>query len=421
MDTTSLRLLVQDALHKHMFGTASFIAEQITRASDATIGDLLIFAKCFYLQHQPRRCLAALEQRGLLSAQNTQLLSEALVNGIGSSGGNYDIHNASIHAPGISSSSSSSSSPPLDMSNLLDLIAAFQLASQCLFSLEQYDDCVALLEPFVFLDLELDQGGLTLNNNQGGISETLDPANNSLFVSPFSAMMTKSKALFSLSHPHQQSSTTSSSSSSSSSSNSNDHMKINPLSGIYCILGQCYDMLDNRPRAIRALVAAITIDCACTEASEYLLVHGLLSVPDKLVLYRDYVDVSSSSGRGWLGSYYRHVLLGDSGYMGEALVTSTADGSSHGRASSSSGGTMNGMDMHGVVGGGEGSHPLGSPSPSPVFCAWEPSTAAWMARKAEYLYENMRPEEAYHLARQVRTMKMLTDLTTSLSDKITLY
>ena len=409
MDTNSLRLLVQDALHKHMFGTASFIAEQITRASDASIGDLLIFAKCFYLQHQPRRCLAALEQRGLLSAQNTQLLSEALVNGIGSSSGIYDSHNASIRAPGISSSSSSSSSPPLDMSNLLDLIAAFQLASQCLFSLEQYDDCVALLEPFVFLDLELDQGELTLNNNQGGISETLDPANHSLFVSPFSAMMTKSKALFTLnaptqqshSHHHHQSSTTSSSSSSSSSS-SNDYMKINPLSGIYCVLGQCYDMLDNRPRAIRALVAAITIDCACTEASEYLLVHGLLSVPDKLALYRDYVDVSSSSGREWLGSYYRHVLLGDSGYIGEASGTSSADNSSHGRASRSSRGTMSGMDIHGVRGGdGEGGNPLGTPSPSPVFCAWEPSTAAWMARKAEYLYENMRPEEAYHLARQV--------------------
>ena len=391
MDTNSLRLLVQDALYKHMYGTASFIAEQITRASDATIGDLLIFAKCFYLQHQPRRCLAALEQRGLLSAQNTQLLSEALVNGIGSS--SNDIPNASVHAPGISSSSSSSSSPPLDMANLLDLIAAFQLASQCLFTLEQYDDCVALLEPFVFLDLELDQGGLTLNNNQGSISETLDPANHSLFVSPFSTMMTKSKALFEPSHSHPSSTT---SSSSSSSSSSNDHIKINPLSGIYCILGQCYDMLDNRPRAIRALVAAITIDCACTEAAEYLLVHGLLSVPDKLVLYRDYVDVSSSSGRGWLGSYYRHVLLGDSGYMGEALVTSTADGSLHGRASSSSG--------VGAGSNGESSHPLGSPSPSPVFCAWEPSTAAWMARKAEYLYENMRPEEAYHLARQVRTV-----------------
>jgi hypothetical protein len=34
---------------------------------------------------------------------------------------------------------------------------------------------------------------------------------------------------------------------------------------VCCVCGQCYDLLDNRPRGVRALAAAVTLDCACTE------------------------------------------------------------------------------------------------------------------------------------------------------------
>ena len=37
-------------------------------------------------------------------------------------------------------------------SNFIDLVSAFQLAARCLFSLEEYEDCVTLLGPLIALD-----------------------------------------------------------------------------------------------------------------------------------------------------------------------------------------------------------------------------------------------------------------------------
>jgi anaphase-promoting complex subunit 6 len=139
------------------------------------------------------------------------------------------------------------------------------------------------------------------------------------------------------------------------------------MAGVYCTIGQCYDMLDNRPRAVRALVAAVTIDSACSEASEYLIVNGLLSAPERATLYREYIDISAGSGRGWLAPYYRHVLLGAAPEERAANFASN------------------------------------SGSSGPVYCAWEPPSAEWLARRAEHLYDAMRPEEAYRLARQAYT------------------
>ena len=50
-----------------------------------------------------------------------------------------------------------------------------------------------------------------------------------------------------------------------------------------------------------------------------------------------------------------------------------------------------------------GGGPLRGGLTGPVYVAWEPPAAAWLARRAEHLYERRRTEEAYRLARQAYT------------------
>lgn len=266
MDTVSLRLLAEDALRKGMFASAAFVFEHVTRCPDATIADLLAFARCFYLQHQPRRCLAALEQRGLLSAQNTQLLSEALLDdGVVAWSGD-PLSPAPAAAPSSSSSSSSAATGgSLPAPHLMDLVAAFQLAAQCLFSLEQHEDCAALLEPFAPLD-DADAADFDARHGAAAAGAT--------FIHPTSPLMKRLRTLLTRGDGR-----------------GGDPASVNPLAGLYCTLGQvlprlempathrdpvnphrcphtqCYDLLDNRPRAVRALAAAVTLDCACTEVT----------------------------------------------------------------------------------------------------------------------------------------------------------
>jgi tetratricopeptide (TPR) repeat protein len=135
--------------------------------------------------------------------------------------------------------------------------------------------------------------------------------------------------------------------------------------GIYSTIGQCYDQLDNRPRAVKALISALSIDSACTEAAEYLVSHGLLTLSERRRLFNDQLDLTG--GREWLEGYYRFTLLDES--PGE--VTSKNSDSPK-RASA-------------------------------LQCLWEPSNAEWLARNAEHLYDRMQPEEAYRLARQAYT------------------
>ena len=92
--------------------------------------------QCFYLLNQPRRCLAALEQRGFLSAHNTQLLSDAL-----------------LTVADIPVYGNESDAGPLSGSKYTDLVAAFQLAARCLFPLDEYEDFVTLLGPLISLDV----------------------------------------------------------------------------------------------------------------------------------------------------------------------------------------------------------------------------------------------------------------------------
>ena len=291
--------------------------------------------QCFYLQNQPRRCLAALEQRGLLSAHNTQLLSGALL-----TVADFPVY------------SHESDTGPLSGSNFTDLVAAFQLAARCLFSLEEYEDCVTLLGPLVSLDVDKDDE----DNHLIGCTTAVKRA----------------KENFQRSVEKMSNQLNQASASSSGATSGPVTKEINPMSGIYNTIGQCYDQLDNRPRAVKALVAALTIDSACTEAAEYLVTHGLLSVPERRALIADKLDLSN--GRAWLEGYYRFSLLGES-------INTAANG--------------RGDRCH--------SPERGVTSVPKCQIMWEPSSAEWMARNAEHLYDRMLPEEAYRFARQAYT------------------
>ena len=277
------------------------------------------------MQNQPRRCLAALEQRGLLSAHNTQLLSATLLTS--------DLD-----------SLQNSENSTLSRGDFIDLVSAFQLAARCLFSLQEYEDCVTLLGPLVSLDIDLDSEDCQLVGCRTAVS--------------------RAKVLFQPVDEIESNSSEKQAPSSSSSPIVAAAMEINPMSGIYNMIGQCYDQLDNRPRAIKALVAALTVDSACTEAAEYLVSHGLLSPNERKSLLA--VSLDLTHGRAWLESYYRFILLGEPPGSTNEKKSTLADG----------------------------------PSAGACQVSWEPSSAEWMARNAEILYDRMLPEESYRLARQ---------------------
>ena len=174
---------------------------------DALSKNSILFARCYLHGGEPRRCLAALEQRGLLSATDLQNVSEAL-------------HPLSKNK-----------------SIMIDktVLSAINLASQCLLTLEQYDDCIALLDPLIILD--------DSNANSEAIA------------------WCRQIILSSSSSPSE----------------------INIMSAIYCTIGRCYDKLDNRPKALKALVSAIRIDVACIEAVEYIGINGMISSKEKIL------------------------------------------------------------------------------------------------------------------------------------------
>lgn len=153
------------------------------------------------------------------------------------------------------------------------------------------------------------------------------------------------------------------------------------MAAVYCTAAKCWDALDNRPRAVFALLAAIRIDPACVEAVEYLCANGMMSAHDKVALYSECMcagieessncdkDGSDQINRDWLQGYYRFMLLDESPEecKPEGLVMEEADG-------------VSGGDL------------VAGPS------------AIWLVHRAEQLYERQCPEDAYRLARQAYTM-----------------
>ena len=56
--------------------------------------------------------------------------------------------------------------------------------------------------------------------------------------------------------------------------------EVNIFAGIFTNAGRCFDMLENRPRAIKAFNIALEIDVACIEALDYMVQNSLLTRAD---------------------------------------------------------------------------------------------------------------------------------------------
>lgn len=193
-------------------------------------------------------------------------------------------------------------------SHLQDEFKAVGLAAQCLFSIEEYEDCITLLQPLV----------------------QLEPATPSNSVTIF-----RLRALFGDIYGDSDSS-----------------VGVNTMSGMYCLLGRCYDLLEHRARALLAFRMALRVDLRCVEAAEYIADNGLLTQ----VGMRDlYLDLELMYPNSWLLPFYKVLLLRlDPSHLAEGGGTNTSTSSS----------------------------------------------ASWLARQAEHRLDSHDAGEAYRLARQ---------------------
>ena len=116
-------------------------------------------------------------------------------------------------------------------------LQALLLAAHCLWNIGQWEDCVSLLQPIAFLEIDDESHTQAVGN---------------------------SRALFRTSQPDE----------------------VNPIAGIYCVVGKCYDMMENRARAEKALSLALKIDIAVIEAAEYMTENFILTGQERESLMR---------------------------------------------------------------------------------------------------------------------------------------
>jgi len=251
--TETLRALVSDALAKGVGETSCILAEALMRQPAVTKADIVQFARTYFSIGEPRRCLAVLEHKGMLSAQY--------------------IHELSL----VLSPRASHSESGLPSEDLHNILSSIHLAAQCLFNLEQYNDCIHLLESLIVFD-----------------------RNDSLAIS---SAISRAKIFFGTMPPNQ----------------------INVIASIYSIVGRCFDLLDNGPNAICAFKIAIKIDAACIEVVDYITVNGLLSKADKHNLFFE-VSNNFNADRDWLEGYYRFQLLEDLSDEDATAGTTSANG-----------------------------------------------------------------------------------------------
>ncbi len=94
----------------------------------STPWDKILCGRCFYQCGEYRRCLAALEQESLLTIEAIRHTHDCISLDLTTTAElrktfDYDAH-----------------------------VGALLLAAQCLCAVEQYDDCILLLEPFILLE-----------------------------------------------------------------------------------------------------------------------------------------------------------------------------------------------------------------------------------------------------------------------------
>lgn len=117
MDRTILVDLVDEYLANNMRSSAIFYAEKLTTLSSANLFDYVKLASCYFQANEHRRCLAILEQSGLLSPPNLSEISAFLLDEISS----------------------------FEISSLTPKTHAVFLAATCLETLGEREDCLHLL------------------------------------------------------------------------------------------------------------------------------------------------------------------------------------------------------------------------------------------------------------------------------------
>lgn len=153
-------------------------------------------------------------------------------------------------------------------SDFMNYLGGVQLAAQSLFILDQFEDCISLLQPIINFD-----------HNESKLLEMIDKIK--LILSPIL------------------------------------DNELNIMAGIYCLIGKCYDLLEHRSRALKCLLIAIKLDMVCVEAAEYIVDNGLLTELQRLELF---VELAQMSERSWMLPVYRGILLTES-----ALHSSSTD------------------------------------------------------------------------------------------------
>ena len=399
-----LRHMVENCLSNGISGTACVLADRLLRLADSTAADIVLFARCFQAKGEPRRCLAALEHKGLLAAEAMTALTAALsprganaspggmVSAMGSTGG-------STGSVMFSSSSSSSSGSPMSAA-LYPHLQAVHLAAQCLLELEQWDDCVHLLEPLL-----LAADGSTGAGNRNRDGNGVDMEDDGLV----DAALKRARRV--------SSGCSSGGGSSGGGSSSGGGGVINIMSSVYSLAGRCHDLLENKPRAALCLILALRIDPACAEAAEYLVDNGLISGPERRRVFAQ-MDLRHS-GREWLELYYRFVLLGEvsaateQDLLGLGGPAGSAAPNSTGADDDSMGGPAE-EDSYPAVGPTEGptEGPTGTPAEEDSYPAGQPRlsgrgrgidvrlSSLVLVKRAEQLFDNQYPAAAYRLARQ---------------------
>eukprot|EP01036_Dinobryon_divergens_P022778 gene22778-31072_t len=140
-------------------------------------------------------------------------------------------------------------------------LEGIQLAAQCLFIIDQFDDCSALLEPLIYVEAD---------------------------ESWMHSLVNRLRKLFSF----------------------NENTEINQMSAIYCIFGKCNDILDNRSRSLRSLTIAVLIDVACSEAAEHMVNSGMLSLTERRSFFSSVLKADCHTPqREWIIPFYEYLLL----------------------------------------------------------------------------------------------------------------
>lgn len=320
----SLRSLIEGCVRNGDSKTACTLADSLLQMEDTGIADVILFARCFFAAGEYNRSLAVLEHEGLLSAQRIAEVSDLLLP-----------TSADLFSDGFTD----------DVKIQLWGLQAIHLAAKCLISLEQHEDCVNLIEPVLLLD--------TLDSGAG--DDRVGPRDDSIVrVQKVFSMM---KSL-------------------------NISDGLNLVASLYCMAGKCYDIMENRAKAKVCLVGALKVDVSCTEALNYLISNGLISLPDRRVLFESIAG--GLEGRAWLERLLRFQLLDEF----NIYKNDDGDDAGNGDDTRESSSILQGLRGGGKDGGGSSGGGRGF------------SSAMVLVRKAEKFFDKGYFSDSYRLARQ---------------------